>query len=319
MTVAAPQRVAIIGAGAVGSYYGARLAEAGHDVRFLLRHDFDAVSARGLRVVSPLGDVHLTRPAVFRESRDIGPVDWVICALKATSLREAATLVAPCMGGSTRILALMNGLGVEERLAEHFGRRAIFGGMAFTCINRGEPGVVHHLDYGSVTVAHLDDDPDELRRATALWAGSKVEVAAAESLLRARWEKLCWNIPFNGLCVSAGGITTADVLADDALRAAARAVMDEVVAAANADLRASGQPAGLDADAVARSMFDRTATMGAYRPSTAIDFAEGRPMEWNAIFGEPLRRARSLGVPTPYLALLTAQLAALNRYLEGGV
>ncbi len=309
--------VAIIGAGAVGSYYGARLAQAGRDVRFLMRRDYDAVRANGLRILSVDGDFTLDRPTVVRSSEEIGPVDWVLCALKATSIEAAAELVGPCVGETTRILALMNGLGVEERFAGWFGGQRVFGGLAFTCLNRGEPGTVHHLDYGPVTVGHFEDDTAELELAAALWEGAKVEVSTSTSLLRARWEKLCWNIPFNGLAVTAGGITTDRILAAPDLREAARAVMREVVAAGNADLAAHGEQEHIDEDAVVERMFELTDAMAAYRPSTMIDFVEGRPMEVKAIFGEPVRRARALGVETPYMALLAGLMRALDARREG--
>ena len=304
--------VAVIGAGAVGSYYGARLAQAGHAVRFLMRRDYETVRAGGLHVHSVDGDFTLEHPTVVRHSEEIGAVDWVICALKATSLEEVPQLVGPCVGEETRVLALMNGLGLEERFAGWFGAGRIFGGLAFTCINRGEPGHIHHLDYGPITLGHLDDDPAELAAAAALWQGARVEVSTSPSLRRARWEKLCWNIPFNGLAVTAGGISTDRILADPELREAARVTIHEVVAAGNADLGAHGEPERIDPEAMADSMLSRTETMGAYRPSTMIDFIEGRPMEVEAIFGEPLRRARALGVTVPHMALLTAQVRALD-------
>jgi 2-dehydropantoate 2-reductase len=306
-------RVAVIGAGAVGCYYGARLAQAGHDVHFLMRRDHDAVAARGLRVESKDGDFALEHPAVARRSEEIGPVDWVICALKATAIEEARALVAPCVGPDTRVLVLMNGLGLEERFAEWFGAARIFGGLAFTCINRGEPGVIHHLDYGPVTIGHLQDDAFELEAARALWAGAQAEISTSPSLLAARWQKLCWNVPFNGLAVTAGGITTDQILGQPGLRAAADATIREVVAAGNADLAAHGEAARHDADAMARTMITLTDAMAVYRPSTMIDFVEGRPMEVEAIFGEPLRRAQALGVATPHIALLTAQMRSLDR------
>jgi 2-dehydropantoate 2-reductase len=309
--------VAVIGAGAVGSYYGARLAQAGHDVRFLMRRDYDAVRANGLRVLSVDGDFTLDRPTVARSSEQIGPVDWVLCALKATSIEAAPELVGPCVGETTRILALMNGLGVEERFAGWFGGERVFGGLAFTCLNRGQPGTVHHLDYGPVTIGHFEDDAAELELAAALWEDARVEVSTSPSLLRARWEKLCWNIPFNGLAVTAGGITTDRILAAPDLREAARAVMREVVAAGNADLAAQGSEERIDGAAVVERMFELTDAMAAYRPSTMIDFVEGRPMEVEAIFGEPVRRARALGVETPYMALLAGQMRALDDRREG--
>jgi 2-dehydropantoate 2-reductase len=304
--------VAVIGAGAVGCYYGARLAEAGHEVHFLLRRDYDAVAAHGLHVESIDGDIHLERPAIARASAEIGPVDWVLCALKATALEAARDLIAACVGAGTRILALMNGLGVEEQFAAWFPGTPVFGGLAFTCINRGEPGRIHHIDYGPVTIGHLGDDPAELSRALELWSGAKVETATTPSLLAARWQKLCWNVPFNGLTVTCGGVTTDIVMGDPQLRASADGLMRELCAAGNADLETHGVTDRLDADAVVESMMTRTDAMAAYRPSTMIDFVEGREMEVDAIFEAPLRRAAELGVATPLLGMIAGQMRVLG-------
>lgn len=304
--------VAVVGAGAVGCYYGARLAQAGHDVRFLLRRDYEAVAARGLRVESHHGDFTLERPAIARDPAELGVADWVLCGLKATSLGEASALIRPCLGPETRVLAIMNGLGIEEALAEAIGSGRVFGGLAFTCLNRGEPGTVRHSEYGQVAIGRLGDDAAELERALALWEGARVEVSAAPSLLRARWEKLCWNVPFNGLAVAAGGVDTEAIVTDAALRGAARALMGEVAAAGNADLAARGHRERIDGQAVIARMFALTDAMGPYRPSTLIDFLEGRAIEVDAIFAEPARRARALGVAAPRLEQLAALLARLD-------
>ena len=306
------QSIAIIGAGAVGSYYGGRLAEAGHDVHFLVRRDYPAINAAGLNVTSPDGDFILTRPKIAQHSEEIGTVDWVICALKATAIKDAQKLVKPCVASNTRILVLMNGLGLEESFGDWFGTERIFGGLAFTCINRGKPGHVHHLAYGAVNIGHLKNDPPELSIATALWSNTKVRVNIAPSLLRARWEKLCWNIPISGLAVAAGGITTDHIVSDSGLLNAARTLIEEVIAAGNADLAHHAEEARIDGSALVDVTLNRTANMGAYKPSTMIDFVERKTMEIEAIFGEPLRRAQSLKVNVPYLTLLTALLRSLN-------
>jgi 2-dehydropantoate 2-reductase len=304
-------RIAVIGAGAVGAYYGARLAQAGHEVHFLMRRDYDAVRTRGLDVRSKDGDFRLDAPQVHRTSAEIGPVDWVVCALKATAIEEAPALVEPCVDAGTRILILMNGLGLEDRFANWFGAERIFGGLAFTCINRGEPGVIHHIDYGALAIGHLLDDPAEVATAVDLWRNARVEVAPAPCLLEARWRKLCWNIPFNGLAVTAGGVTTDVIMHDPDLRAAAERTMREVVAAGDADLAAHGSEVRL-APAIVEQMMATTDAMAVYRPSTMIDFVEGQPLEVEAIFGEPLRRAEALGVSVPAIAMLTALMRALD-------
>ncbi len=302
----------MIGAGAIGSYYGARLAQAGHDVRFLMRRDYEAVAQRGLRIESHRGDFVLERPTIAREAAAIGPVDWVLCGLKATSLEDGPELIRPCLGPETRVLAMMNGLGVEETLARSLGTERIFGGLAFTCLNRGEPGVVHHYDYGQVTIAHLGDDSAELARALTLWEGANAEIDTAPSLLQARWEKLVWNVPFNGLTVAGGGVTTEAIVTDRGLRREAELLMCEVVAAGNAELVANGEPNRIEGEALIARMFALTDVMGPYRPSTMIDFVEGRALEVEAIFAEPARRARGLGVAAPRMEMLASLLAALD-------
>jgi 2-dehydropantoate 2-reductase len=268
-------------------------------------------------VYSKDGDFHLDRPHVHQSSVEIGAVDWVLCALKSTAIEEARALIEPCLGDGTRILLLMNGLGLEELVGRWFGEERVFGGLAFTCINRGEPGVVNHIDYGAVTIGHSLDDPAALDAALALWRDANVEVIRAPSLLLARWRKLLWNVPFNGLAVTAGGITTDRIMGDPGLRAAAEAVMREVAAAGSADLEAHGEPGRLDPVADIEAMLTATAAMAVYRPSTMIDFVEGRALEVEAIFGEPLRRARALGVATPHLELLTALMRALDSARTG--
>lgn len=304
--------IAVIGAGAVGGYYGALLARAGHDVRFLLRSDLEAVRSRGIQVRSIHGDFHLRVVAAFATPEEIGHVDWVICSLKATALGEAERLIRPCVGPNTRILALMNGLGIEDQFAAWFGGERVFGGMAFVCINRGEPGVIHHLEYGRVSIGHFEDNGAELNSLRELLESGAIEVTVAPNLRYARWEKLCWNIPFNGLSVAGGGIGTQTITGDSELRRTAERAMREVVAVGNADLAAAGSAARLDEEEVVTRMFALTDTMGDYRTSMVIDFVLGRHLEVVAILGEPWRRALALQIEAPTIATLYALVRAAD-------
>ena len=221
-------KIAVIGSGAVGLLYGARLAKAGHDVRFLMRRDLEAVRRGGLTVESCDGNFRLEQVRAFGDSREIGPVDLVICALKTTSLGDAERLIRPCVGPATEILCLMNGFNIEPRFGEWFGPERVLGGLAFVCSNRGEPGVLRHLAYGRLVFGHLLDDRAKAERVAALFAEAGFETRVAPSLLAARYEKLFWNVPFNTICVSAGAITTQEIMQDDGLRAMAEVLMREV-------------------------------------------------------------------------------------------
>ncbi|MDZ7729021.1 MAG: 2-dehydropantoate 2-reductase [Dehalococcoidia bacterium] len=312
-------RIAVIGSGAVGSFYGALLARHGHDVSFLMRRDLDAVRAKGLDIRSKDGDFRLEDVNAVASPEEIGPADWVVCALKATALDEAESLLRPCVGEGTRIIALMNGLGIEERIAAWFGRERVFGGMAFVCLNRGKPGVVHHIDYGRVSIGHLGDEPSETELLHELLAPAGIEAVVAPNLVFARWEKLGWNIPFSALTVACGGIGTARILEDASLKAIAEGAIHEVAEAGNADLAARGSEARIDGPGLAERMFAQTATMGDYRPSMVIDYVLGRPMEVEAILGAPLRRAGELGVATPTIASLYGIVRAAQQRNAGEI
>lgn len=309
-------RIAVIGAGAVGAYYGARLAEAGHDVHFLMRADYDAVSARGLRINSSfLGDINLERPQIARSSAEIGPVDWVVCALKATAIEEARDLVMPCVSEHTRILVAMNGLGLDERFAEWFGGKHVFGGITHGGLIRPEAGVVLDVTGSAqMGMSHFEDDPSEVDLGMALWSDAKVRTYRGDCLLEVRWRKLLANLTFNGMTVVAGGVPVGRLFASPGLRDACEAVMREAAAIANADLEAHDRAPRFDVESAVSGTMGGwgSAGMAEYLPSTTVDFLAGLPLEVDAIFGEPLRRARALGVATPYLALMTAQLESLN-------
>ena len=309
-------KIVVVGAGAVGGYYGGLLARAGHDVTFVMRSGLDAVRKGGLDVRSPNGDFRVAVGAVG-SAAEAGIADWVICSLKATAIDEAEGLVRPAVGPETRILALMNGLGIEERFAAWAGAERVFGGMAFVCINRGIDGVVHHLEYGRVSLGHAADDGAQLAELAALLRSGGVEVVEAPNLRYARWEKLCWNIPFNGLSVASGGLGTATILKDALLAATAERAMREVVAAGNADLVEAGSASRLDGGDVVARMFGQTRTMGDYRTSMVLDYVLGRPLEVEAILGEPSRRAAALGVAVPTLDTLYALVRNADRVRRG--
>jgi len=297
-------RIAVIGAGALGLYYGAMLQHAGQEVRFLLRRDFDAITQNGLSVTSPAGDFHLDRVAGFRHSEDMGPVDLVLVGLKTFANDRLVDLVRPLMTGNTAVLTLQNGLGNEELLADAFGAERVLGGIAFLCSNRGEPGIVHHLGQGPIRLGEFGGGRSKRAEAiAAMFEAAGVRCEAVADLVKARWEKLVWNIPFNGLCALTG-LPTDALLAHPPARVEIRALMTEVIAGGNAQ----GLSEPIDAPSFIDRMIELTEPMGAYRPSMMIDRIEGRPLEIEAIYGIPLRHATKKGCTMPRVGLLHALL-----------
>lgn len=285
--------IAIIGSGSVGLYYGGRLAKAGEDVRFLLRSDFDAVSKDGLAVESIHGGFELPRVKCSKKAEEIGPVDLVIVAWKATSNAHLAEVFPPLLHAGTQVLTLQNGLGNCEELAEIVGPERVLGGLCFVCINRAGPGKIRHSGGGRISLGEWR--PGAAGRAAELEArfrAAEIRAAAVADLEKAQWEKLVWNIPFNGLSVAGGGVTTDRLLGSPETLAEIRAIMAEVVAAARA--------LGFDlADGLIESNIENTRPMGAYRTSSMVDFVEGREVEVGPIWEEPLRRALGAGVAMP--------------------
>jgi len=305
-------KIAVVGTGALGQFYGAQLLLAGHDVHFIARRDADVLAERGLVIhqvptnqvastsTTPLIRRHPIR--VHRHARDIGPVEWIVVTLKTTGLEALGDVVPDLLDDRTRLTVLCNGLGVEERIAAWVPPDRIFGQLCFVCVNRDDDGTVRHLAHGAVAVGSLAQVPvDDL---ADLWTGAGVRCHRPASLLEARWRKLVWNIPFNGLATVHDATT--DLLMIHHAEELHR-LMAETIAIANADLAAAGRGERLEA-AWADEQFRRTAEMGAYAPSTLLDARAGRPLERDALFDEPLRRAGLLGVAAPSLARLTARL-----------
>lgn len=300
-------RIAIVGAGALGLYYGATLQRDGNDVRFLLRRDYQAIREKGLTVKSVDGDFHLANIAGYPTPGEIGTVDLVLVGLKTFANHSYGELIAPLLGADTMILTLQNGLGNEEALAALFGADRVLGGVAFLCANRREPGVVRHLGEGRILIGEFQKRGRErLEKVMELFRRAGVECRAVTDLVKARWEKLVWNIPFNGLCALM--LRPVDVLLSrERCRALVRDIMLETIAAANGQKLTSPIPVTF-----ADEMLVFTDGMGAYRPSMFIDREEGRPMELEAIFGTPLAAGAARGIPMPKTEALFALLELVD-------
>ncbi len=320
-------KIAVVGCGALGSYYGARLCRDGQQVHFLLRSDYQHVRRHGVAIRSPEGDFNV-RPKCARRPEEIGVSDLVLIGLKTTANDQFARLLPTLVGPQTAILTLQNGLGNEEQLAKLFPPQQILGGLCFVCLNRVEPGVIHHLGHGRIVLGEFQRWPEPRTHDIAsLIRHAGVPCEVTDDLARAHWEKLVWNIPFNGLGVAASAgldavrrgsieagatrgpcLSTDRLLQEPAWAAVVRELMQEILLTA----RAKGFNVS---DRLIEIQIERTIPMGAYKASTLIDFERGQALELESLFLEPLRQAETAGVHTPRLRALCAVLRQISQPL----
>ncbi len=302
------KRIAIIGSGALGSYYGARLVQHGHDVHFLLRSDYAHVKANGLQVFSHDGDFTLSADQlnVYDDVATMPQVDLVIVTLKTTANDTFPKLIKPLLHESTAILTLQNGLGSDAQLADLFGGQRVLAGLAFICTNRDGAGVVRHTDHGFIKLGEFERTglTDRAKTLADLFAMAKVPCTAMADIRYGQWEKLVWNVPFNGWG-AVMDLETDRLLASDIGRTLVRETMLEVIATAGA--------VGVDLPIeTAQKQIDRTATMGAYVSSMQVDRRAKRPLERQAIVGRPLAVAKATNLNTPRMQSLYDQLVVVD-------
>ena len=290
-------KIGLVGPGAIGGYYGGMLANAGQDIHFLFRSTYEDVRREGLTLIhhAKEGKRNKIEPLkAYQEAESLGPCDWIIVAAKTTANPFLGDLIKPMVGPATRFITLQNGMGNVENLLHFFGNdRLVIAGLCFTCINRTSAGVIESLLPGYVQFGQLGEQlSTEAQRMVDAFVDAGVKVRKSNSLDEALWRKLCWNIPFNGLSIAAGGITTDLILSNPELKQRAWDLMLEVQTVA----RAYGVEIE---DAFLHRQFELTEPMGPYKPSSLIDFLAGKPVEVDAIWGEPLRRGvrKSLAMP----------------------
>jgi 2-dehydropantoate 2-reductase len=296
-------KVAVIGTGAIGGYYGARLAHAGHQVHFLARSEFAYLQRHGLTVLSELGDFSLPKIQVYRRVEDLPAVDLVLMTAKATANDELFTAIQPLLASGGAVVLMQNGFGAEERLASLYPEARIFAGLCFICAFRDGPGRVRHAAYGALSLGALPSAAALLPSLAERFAQAGIETEVLANVLEARLRKLVWNIPFNGLAVVLDA-TTAELASSASSREMIRLLMDEVVSAA----RAGGVT--IPAEFVGK-MLKSADSMAAYNPSMRLDYLAGRPMEVEAIYWNTIRWAASFGYQMRACSLLARQLERL--------
>lgn len=294
--------ILVIGAGAIGSFYGAILKRAGCTVSVVLRSDYDAVKADGFRFTSPLGELSWTPDQVYQPGDTPSRFpDYVLLCVKVLPGVDRAELVRPWLGEHTGLVLIENGLDIERELADAFPRNPLVSCLAFIAVSRTGPGEVHHQAYGQLVMGNFPAGfDDHCRRLSVLFKEGGIDVNDSKAVVGERWRKCVWNAPFNPLSVLCNGADTLSILDAPGGEDLIRIMMEEVMAVAAAD----GYP--LPADLVEKNLAG-TRKMGAYKNSMALDYLNDRPIELDAILGNLVAIAGRHQVPVPHLTtVLTA-------------
>ena len=290
----------VIGTGAIGGFYGGRLARAGRQVRFLLHSDYEYVKEHGLRVDSCDGDFSLDSIEAYDTTAGMPQSDVVLVGLKSVHNHLLPELLAPIVSDNTVVVLIQNGIGLEEDLQKAFPSLHIVAGLAFICSAKVGPGHISHQCYGSINLGNYSCPKEDFSPLLQDFLDAGIQ-AAEVPYLEARWRKAVWNMPFNGMTVALN-TSTDQLLKNPATRQLIYDQMMEVIGAANA--------LGVSAltSEFADKMMQMTDNMVPYSPSMKLDFDFHRPMEIPYLYTRPIAEAKKIGFDMPKFAMLDAEL-----------
>lgn len=295
-------KYSIIGTGAVGGYYGGKLANAGYDVDFLLHSDFEYVRRNGLTIKSCNGDFSITNVRAYNDTTQMPKSDVVIVAMKSVNQKLLYKILPPLLGDDTLVLLIQNGIGLEDDLSNEFPGLQIAAGLAFICSAKTAPGVVWHQCYGSINIGNYNCKSNKINQLIEDFKHSGVEAQEVE-YHEARWKKAVWNMPFNGMTVI-HNTTTAGLL--NQCPQLIYNQMCEVVDASHA--------CGVSTIdySFADKMMEMTRAMVPYSPSMKLDFDNRRTMEIYYLYTRPIEEARKAGFSMNLLCEVERQLLQIN-------
>lgn len=295
-------RYAVIGTGAIGGYYGGKLANAGQEVHFLFHSDFEYVKQHGLKVDSVGGNFLLSSVNAYNRTTDMPQCDVVLVGLKSTNNHLLKELLPPLLHEDTLVLLIQNGLGLEEDLQKKFPALCIAGGLAFICSNKIGDGHITHLDYGKLNIGSYScPDKNLIETVVSDFQQAGVDSDLVE-LKNARWKKLVWNIPYNGMTVALN-TTTDRLMNHPSTEKLIHEMMLEVIDAANR----SGLEENID-KSYADEMLEMTRHMTPYSPSMKLDYEARRPLEIEYIYSRPVAEAMKAGYEMVRVSMLEKQL-----------
>jgi len=297
-------RIAVMATGAVGGYFGGRMAAAGHEVHFLARgKTLETLRTKGLKIESVLGDLHLPSPLVSEAPAQLGLVDIMLFAVKLWDTEQAARQALPLLGPHTRVIPLQNGIDGPERLAPILGSDAVCPGCAYVASVMSAPGVVTQTSkFARIVTGRIDGKPDaQLIAFVKAGRAAGIDITLSDAIERERWQKFVFLVALSG-ATTVTRLPLGPILKDADTRAFFRTLMQEVVTIA----RVKGVP--LPADHADRELSFADTTPPGFKASMLHDLERGNRLELDWLAGKVVALGREVSVATPANAAVYAML-----------
>jgi 2-dehydropantoate 2-reductase len=301
-------KILVMGTGAVGSFYGGKLAQTGQRVTFVARgENLQVLRQQGLTVESVQGDFHLTKLDVTDRPEEAGVCDLILFCVKSYDTVAAAQRIRPAIGPDTVVLSLQNGVENEELLERTLGLSSVLGGMVYIGAELVSPGKVVHSFSGSIVFGERDGQrTPRAERLEQVFLDAGIQAQLSPDITLMLWDKLIWNAAFNAIATLTHS-TVGEVLAQPLTRALVRDTMREVVAVAQAQ---GLTPSDSRVDEHIAS--SQSPAMSTFATSMAHDLARGKRLEYDALNGAVVRFGERLQVSVPLNRVLYSLLAQLD-------
>tara|TARA_E500000178_G_scaffold319928_1_gene342621 strand:+ start:737 stop:1654 length:918 start_codon:yes stop_codon:yes gene_type:complete len=304
-----PKHCLIIGSGAIGSFYGYKLSKSATIISVLARSNYEHIKKNGIIIRLPDQTEETFTPNYVLKQGDLAPsvqYDYILICTKVLPSVDFKTLIQPYLTAKTTLVLIQNGINIEAFFQKVFPQHELISGLAFICVSRLAPGLVHHQDYGKLTLGHFPSGSSQsCKDLVKLFCDGGTDCHLAEDIAKERFIKLLWNAPFNPLSVLNGGATTQTLLASKDIEIHVRSIMKEVLILADAEGYSISTT-------LIDSMIENTKKMTPYKTSMLLDYEQGLELETEAILGNSLAIAKKHSLKVPFLERLYNDLNKIN-------
>ena len=291
----------VIGVGAIGGFYGGILADAGQEVHFLLHSDYNYVKENDLTIDSKVFGTKIIKQYFYSSQKEMPQCDVIIVGLKTVQNHLLKELIQPLLKKKSLVILIQNGLGMEEDLQNQLPDIQIAGGVAYIASSKFSPGIITHQQLGNLSLGMFTANTETtvLEQVINDFNQTQKIKCVYRNVNEVRWQKLMWNIPFNGLSVILNAQT--DMVFDKNVKELAKQIMEEVKEGASKN--------GVQlSDDIIDKTFALTENMKPYSPSMKLDFENHRPMEIKYMYERPVEIAQQCGVYMSKVDMLAKML-----------